>query len=59
MDGSIGVSYIPTRELGSKSRSDSNSDGDTGTYKAKAELDNVFNYMQTFQCRSLGFDSLR
>ena len=37
----IGVSYIPTREMGSKSRSDSNSDGDTGTYTAKAELDNV------------------
>ncbi len=39
--GAIGLSYIPTRELGSKSRSDSNSAGDTGTYKANAELDNV------------------
>ena len=38
----IGVSYIPTRDVGSKSRSDSNTDGDTGTYKAQAELDNVF-----------------
>ena len=38
----VGFSYIPTRDLGSKSRSDSNSDGDTGTYKAEAELDNVF-----------------
>jgi len=37
----FGVSYIPTRELGSKSRSDTNSAGDTGTYKAEAELDNV------------------
>ena len=37
----VGISYIPTREMGSKSRSDSNSDGDTGTYKAEAELDNV------------------
>ena len=39
--GALGLSYIPTREMGSKSRSDSNSDGDTGTYTAKAELDNV------------------
>ena len=38
---SIGLAYIPTRELGNKSRSDTNSDGDTGTYTAKAELDNV------------------
>ena len=27
--------------MGSKSRSDTNSEGDTGTYKAEAELDNV------------------
>lgn len=39
--GAIGISYIPTREMGSKSRSDTNSAGDTGTYKAEAELDNV------------------
>lgn len=39
--GAFGLSYIPTRDLGSKSRSDTNSDGDTGTYKAAAELDNV------------------
>mgnify|MGYP001192599475 CR=1 FL=1 len=38
---SIGLAYIPTRELGNKSRSDTNSEGDTGTYTAKAELDNV------------------
>ena len=37
----IGLSYIPTRDMGSKSRSDSNTDGDTGTYTAKAELDDV------------------
>ena len=37
----FGMSYIPTRELGNKSRSDTNSAGDTGTYTAKAELDNV------------------
>ena len=34
----IGMSYIPTRSMGSKSRSDTNSNGDTGTYTAKAEL---------------------
>ena len=39
--GAIGFSYIPTRDVGSKSRTDSNSDGDSGTYKAQAELDNV------------------
>ena len=39
--GAFGVSYIPTRDLGSKSRSDTNAEGDTGTYTAKAELDNV------------------
>ncbi len=37
----LGVAYIPTRELGSKSRSDTNSEGSTGTYKAEAELENV------------------
>ena len=40
----VGLSYIPTRELGSKSRSDTTTSGDgqdTGTYTAKAELDNV------------------
>ena len=41
--GALGISYIPTRELGSKSRTDT-SDGtgsESGTYKAEAELDNV------------------
>ena len=44
MDGgvTVGLAYIPTRDMGSKSRSDTNSEGDTGTYKAEAELDNVF-----------------
>ena len=39
----VGVAYIPTREMGSKSRTDT-SDGtgsESGTYKAEAELDNV------------------
>lgn len=40
----VGLSYIPTREMGSKSRSDTNSEGDTGTYTAKAELDNVIKF---------------
>ena len=39
--GAFGISYIPTRDVGSKSRSDTNTEGDTGTYTAKAELDNV------------------
>ena len=41
----IGVSYIHTRDIGSRSRTDSESPGDTdsddGTYTAKAEFDNV------------------
>ena len=37
----LGLAYIPTRSVGSKSRSDTNSEGDTGTYKAEAELDNL------------------
>lgn len=40
----FGVSYIPTRDMGSKSRTDTNSEGDTGTYKAAAELDNVIKF---------------
>ena len=42
--GAVGISYIPTRDMGSKSRSDTNSEGDTGTYKADAELDNVIQF---------------
>ena len=37
----LGLSYIPTRNMGSKSRTDTNGGGDTGTYKAEAELENV------------------
>ena len=40
----IGISYIPTRDVGSKSRTDSNSNGDSGTYKAEAELENVIQF---------------
>ena len=39
-NGAFGVAYIPVQELGTKSRSDSNSEGDTGTYKAEAEVAN-------------------
>ena len=42
--GAIGVAYVPVQEIGSKSRSDTNSEGDTGTYKAAAELDNVVQF---------------
>jgi len=37
--GAFGLAYIPVQELGNKSRTDSNSEGDSGTYTAKAELD--------------------
>ena len=45
----IGISYIPTRDMGSKSRTDTNptaadSGNDAGTYKAAAELDNVIQF---------------
>ena len=42
--GAVGLSYIPTRDLGSKSRTDSNSEGSSGTYKAEAELENVIQF---------------
>ena len=38
----LGLSYVPTKNMGSKSRSDTNSEGDTGTYRAEAELSDVF-----------------
>ena len=38
----IGLSYIPTKNVGSKSRVDSNSEGSSGTYKADADLTDVF-----------------
>ncbi len=37
----VGISYIPTRDVGDKSRSDTNTEGDTGTYRANAELDDL------------------
>jgi hypothetical protein len=42
--GALGISYIPTREMGSKSRTDTNTHADSGTYKAEAELDNVVQF---------------
>lgn len=42
--GAFGLAYTPTKELGSKSRTDTNVDAseDNGTYTAEAELENVF-----------------
>ncbi len=44
----VGISYIPVRDVGSKSRTDTavaaaagGAENDTGTYTAKAELENV------------------
>ena len=50
----IGVSYIPTREVGSKSRSDTNAAGDTGTYTAKAEFKNVAQIYADIPVTSVG-----
>jgi hypothetical protein len=51
----IGLSYIPTRDMGSKSRSDTASDGqDTGTYTAKAELDNVVQFYADIPTGAIG-----
>ena len=52
--GAFGVSYIPVRDMGSKSRSDTNSEGDTGTYKAAAELDNVLKLYGDIPLGSVG-----
>ena len=54
----IGINYIPTRDMGSKSRTDSNSDGDSGTYTAKAELDNVIQIYVDTPTYSVGPASL-
>jgi len=43
-DLAMGLSYIPTRDMGGKSRSDTNGEGDTGTYTAAAEFDNVIQF---------------
>ncbi len=50
----IGLAYIPTRDVGSKSRTDSNSLGDSGTYKAEAELDNVVQIYADFNVAQYG-----
>ena len=50
----VGISYIPVRDVGSKSRTDSNSEGDSGTYKADAELNNVFQIYADIPTGSLG-----
>ena len=52
--GAFGVSYIPVRDMGSKSRTDSNSEGDSGTYKAAAELDNVLKLYGDIPLGSVG-----
>ena len=36
--GVFGLAYVPVTELGSKSRTDSNSEGSSGTYKGSAEI---------------------
>ena len=50
----VGLAYVPTSELGNKSRSDANVDGDTGTYKAKAELSNAIQIYTDLPLISLG-----
>lgn len=36
--GAFGLSYVPVTELGSKSRTDTNTEGSSGTYEGKAEI---------------------
>jgi len=50
----VGLSYVPVRELGAKSRTDSNSEGDTGDYLAKAELENVIQFYTDIPTGSIG-----
>jgi len=50
----LGVSYVPTGSLGSKSRKDTNTEGDTGTYKAEAEIENVFQFYTDIPMASYG-----
>ena len=50
----VGMSYVPVRELGAKSRTDSNSEGDSGTYKADAELSNVFQFYTDIPTGAIG-----
>ena len=53
------MSFIPKREIGTKSRSDPNSDGDTGTYKAEAELGSVAQIYADIPLTTSEFSSLR
>ena len=50
----VGLSYIPERDMGSKSRTDSNSEGDSGTYKAQAEVSNVIQFYTDIPTGTLG-----
>ncbi len=51
----VGISYIPTREIsGTRSRADSNSEGDSGTYSAAADLDNVIKFYADVPAGSVG-----
>ncbi len=50
----VGLSYVPVRELGAKSRTDSNSEGTSGTYKADAELANVVQLYADIPTGTLG-----
>ena len=52
--GAFGVAYIPVQELGNKSRTDSNSEGDSGTYTAKAELDSHIQVYANLNLADLG-----
>ena len=54
----IGISYVPVRELGAQSRSDTNAAGDTGTYKADAELDDVIQIYADVPFSSFGSNSI-
>ncbi len=54
-NGALGISFIPKRELGTKSRTDSNSHGqDNGTYKADAKLSNVVQLYADVPMTSVG-----
>ena len=54
----LGVSYIPVRELGSQTRSDANAAGDTGDYKAQAELDDLVMVYADVPFASFGANAL-
>ena len=53
----LGLSYIPTRDMGSKTRTDTadvDGEGEDGTYKAAAELDNVVQFYVDVPFAELG-----